>query len=118
MTLPNNKQVEFARKKKFAIVVISPNKKIFIIYIVVFSLDSDIHPSCRAQKASFLAYKPVTIVFPKFSDFVNIFSWESVAKLLEYVKINDQLIDPVDGQQLFYRPIYNKELVELKMIKT
>ena len=38
---PTTRQVELIRKKKFAIVVLDPGNKTFIIHVVAFSTNSD-----------------------------------------------------------------------------
>lgn len=53
----------------------------------------------------------------KYVDFVNVFSKDLAAKLLEYTKINNHAIDLVKYQQPPYRPIYYLELVELETLK-
>ena len=40
-----------------------------------------------------------------------------IFKLLKYTRINNYVIELVNGQQLFYEPIYSIRLVELKTVK-
>lgn len=59
-----------------------------------------------------------TTVKFQYVDFVDVFSPDFIARFLEYIRINDYLIDLVDSQQLCYQSIYNLKLVELETLKT
>lgn len=47
------------------------------------------------------------IVPPEHFDFIDIFSPELVAELLEHIKINNHAIDLIDNKHLPYRSIYS-----------
>lgn len=40
-----------------------------------------------------------------------------ISKFLKYTGMNDPIIELIDGQQLFYMPIYTLELVKLESLK-
>ncbi len=72
--------------------------KAFIIYVATLSVDSDdeVHPSKKAQIAHLKVVKAPSKVPSKYADFANVFSSKLVAKLLEYMRINDHTIELVD----------------------
>lgn len=115
--LPIIKPVELIRRKEFATIAFGLNEEIFIVYVVIFNSDSDIHPFDRAQLASLLTNNAPTTVLSKSANFANIFSLKSAAELLEYIGINDYPINLVDGQQPLYKPIYSLGLIELEALK-
>ena len=53
----------------------------------------------------------------KYSDFSNVFFLDSVAELLEQIRINDYLINLLNNKQPPYSPIYSLRLVELEILK-
>lgn len=40
-----------------------------------------------------------------------------ISKFLKYTGMNDPIIELIDGEQLFYRPIYTLELIKLETLK-
>ena len=58
------------------------------------------------------------IILVKYSEFAEVFSKKSVAKLFKYYDLNKYLINPKPGDQPLYGPIYNLKLIELKILKT
>lgn len=58
------------------------------------------------------------IISAKYSEFLDIFSKKAVAKLSKRLNINKYTINLKPGKQLFYRPIYSLDLIELKTFKT
>ena len=75
-----------------------------------------IHPSRKAQ-ITLLVTKKVKIP-TKYSDFSNVISEEKTLILPEVIELNQHAIELQEGQQLFYRPIYNLGPIELKTLKT
>ena len=59
-----------------------------------------------------------TGITAEYSDFFNVFSSNSAAKLPEHIRINDYLIDLLDNKQPLYSLIYSLGLVELETLKT
>ena len=53
----------------------------------------------------------------KYFDFSNIFSSNSIIKLLEYNGINDYSINLLDIKQLYYGLTYSLELIGLEILK-
>ena len=75
-----------------------------------------IHLSYRAQVALLISEK--TGISTEYSNVSNIFSSDSVAELLEYIRINNHSIDLLDNKQPPYGLIYSLEPMELKILKT
>lgn len=57
------------------------------------------------------------IVSTKYSDFANVFFFDSAAKLPKHFGINNHLIDLKKGKKPPYMPIYSLEPVDLKTLK-
>lgn len=93
------------------------NHEAFVVYVVFINRESDIHLSCRAWIA-FLKVDDFRIpILSKYTNFANIFFKNLVAKLLEYIKINNHAINLIDGHYSLYGPIYSLKLTELKILK-
>lgn len=93
------------KKKEFITIVIDPNNETFIVIVVFyfsFNKDIDVNYFCRAQIASLIVYKVLTIVLSKFTNFANIIFPDFVAKLYKYTKINNYLIYLVKDKQSLY----------------
>lgn len=105
-------------RKKFIAAVLNPNEEIFVVYVAAPSLDLEIYLIHRAQLAVFFAGNAHIVIFFKYADFADVFTSEFVVKLLKYIRINNYLIDLVNGQQLFYKLIWNLEPVQLEILKT
>lgn len=54
----------------------------------------------------------------KYSDYINIISFNIVIELPENTGINKYVIELIDGNQPPYRPIYTLSPVELERLKT
>ena len=93
------KRVKLIKKKKFAIVALNSEYKIFIVYIATFSLNlgDKMHPLIKAQIAYLKVDKAFTKVSRKYTDFVDVFSRKLVAKLLKYMSIYNCIIKLVDN---------------------
>lgn len=74
--------------------------------------------SCKAQIASLITNKVPVKVFEKYEEYIDVFSKEVAADLLEYIRINDPPIDLKKDKQLFYKLIYRLGLVKLETLKT
>lgn len=71
------------------------------------------------SRLKFYYIDKVFIIIPvKYSDSSNIFLIKKIIEFLKYIKINNNVIKLEKSKQLFFRFIYNLELVELKMLKT
>ena len=75
------------------------------------------HPSKRAQIASWKVDKAVTEVPSKYNDFADIFSSKLAAELLEH-GISNHVIKLVVDQKPPYGPIYSLSPVKLETLKT
>lgn len=86
------RQVELIKKEEFASIVFDLEDKTFIIYVaflVSLNLDIEIHFFGHAQIVLLKANKVFIVVPSKYIDLINIFSPNFVAKLPEYIKINN-----------------------------
>lgn len=83
--LPTTKRVEFINKKKFPIVVLDENVKIFVVLITTLSttltLVLQVYFFCQAQVGLLLANKTLIKVLSKYLDYINIFSFNLVIEL-------------------------------------
>ena len=59
-----------------------------------------------------------TEILAKYFDFSNIVSSDSAAKLSEYTRINDHLINLLNDKQPFYSLIYSLGMMELEILKS
>ena len=62
--------------------------------------------------------KVFTLILIKYSDFADFFFLELASEFPKHTRINDHIIKLIDKQQLFYKPIYSLEPVELETLKT
>lgn len=56
------KKVELVNYEKFAIAALDPKKKAVVIYIVLLEVQNIVHPSYRAQIASFITNEAPSII--------------------------------------------------------
>ena len=118
------RRVKIVNKKEFAAAAFDLEHETYIIYIgsvgSVISPSSsilDVYPFYRSQIAGLIAKKAPTKVPAKYLDFVTIFSPDLASELPKHIEINDHAIKLVDGQQLFYKPIYSLRLIKLETLK-
>lgn len=57
-------------------------------------------------------------ILSKYIHWVEIFSNDLVAKIPEYIKNKNHVVNLIKDQYLFYKPIYHLKSVELKTLKT
>lgn len=60
----------------------------------------------------------VVSVSKKYTNFINVFFKKSAVILLNYLNINNYVINLESSKQLLYRLIYSLSSVELKTLKT
>lgn len=82
------------------------------------SLKMFIHLSYKAQLALLIANNAHIAVLSKCFNYANMILSESTIELPEHTKINDHLLDLIEGQQPSYGLIYSLKLVELETLKT
>ena len=92
------------------------NSKTFVVYVAFLNLTLEFYLDRTAQIASLLA-KDVKIS-DKYSDFANLFSKEKTLILPKCTKLNKYAIDPEDGKQPSYGPVYSLDPVESETLKT
>lgn len=111
-------QVKLVRKKHLIATALDPDNKIFKIYIVFIANLDLIQPYFRAQIPPLKANETLITILFKYTDFVDHFSPDLVAKLSKHTKINDHIIEFIDGKQLFYSQIYSLGSIRLETLKT
>lgn len=85
--------MKLIKKRQFVATALSPNKKIILVHIAIFSSDPDINLFYKAQLASLFAVNTLTVIFFQYANFANIFSSKSTVKLSEYTEMNNYRID-------------------------
>lgn len=104
--------------KEFAALTIDSKHEIFIIYVAFLgSILLNVYFFYKTQKTGLIAQKTPTKVFAKYIDFADTFFPDLTFQLLKHTRINNHIIKLVNGQQLFYGLIYNREPIELKILK-
>ena len=76
-----------------------------------------IHLACKSQIALLKTDKILVTIPIKYSNFTYVYSKKSVVELSEHTEINTNAIDPKEGKQAPYRPIYSLGPVELETLK-
>lgn len=89
--------MELGRKIAFAAIALNPKDKTFVVHIASF-ISFDILSFQKIQLALLKANKSSSIIFLKYSEFVDISSLKLIAKLSKYIKINNHIIDLIDGK--------------------
>lgn len=89
--------------------------KIFVLYITVFSIGSNIHLFWKNQ-IILLDVEKVTIFF-KYANYTNIFLLVLVAELNKHTSIKTHFFDLINNKQLLYSLIYSVGLIKLKTLK-
>ena len=103
-----NRRIKLMEKKKFAAIILDPEYKIYVVYVMFFSLTSliaslrstllNIYPSRRSQIFDLIAKEALTKVFNKYVNFADVFSLDLASKLSKYTGINNHTIKLVSGQ--------------------
>lgn len=97
------------------------NKTSFVIYVAILA-NSNLGPEINlfhiAQIASVKTDKISISVFLEYINLSNIFYKKLIAKILEYIKINNYRIQLLESQQVFYGSIYSLSPVKLETWKT
>ena len=111
-------------KKEFAAAALDLESETFVVHVASLSFDTspnfsplDVHPFRRPQIFGLIAERAPTKVPAEYSDFADVFFPDLASELPKYTGINDHAIEPVEGQQPSYGPIYSLELVELETLK-
>ena len=92
------------------------DNKNFIIYEVAL-VELRIILIYFLHKAQFDSLKS-TKILAKYFNLSDIFSSDSVLKLVKHTRNNNHFIDLLEDMQLLYRLIYRLQLAKLKMLKT
>ena len=92
------KRVEIIDKGEFAAVALNADDETFVVHVVALAKPTTIpiHPFYQAQVASLMSKE--TGIPAKYSDFSNVFSSDSLVKLLEHTGINNHPINLLDNK--------------------
>lgn len=92
--LSTPRRVELIGRKEFKVITLNPKHEALIVYIMACIRDSDaeINLSKRAQIVHPKADDDIFKVVGKCADFADVFSSKLVAKLPEYMGINDYAV--------------------------
>lgn len=88
--------------------------EIFVIHIATISINSGYIVYLLSQpKIVYLKVNSSSIkVSNKYTDFADIFLLKLAAKLLKYMRINDDAIELVENCQFFYGLFYNLDPID------
>ena len=115
--LPTTKRVQIIDRKEFVKAALDPNEEVFIIHIAIITSEMAIHLACQAQIALLKAEKALVTIPEEYSDYANVFFRKLATILPEHTEINTHTIDPEEGKQPPYGPIYSLGPVELETLK-
>ena len=117
-TLSMIKRVKIINKWEFAVAALNADDKTFMVHVVALAKWTTmlIYSSYQVQVALLKSEK--NGILTECSNFSNVFSSDSAAKIPEYTRINDHSINLLYNKQPIYYPIYRLRLVELKIMKT
>ena len=111
-------------KKEFKAIVLDSKYETFVIYITLLnfvalpsSSSLNIYLICWPQIAGLIAKKASIKVSAKYINFADVFFPDLASKLFEHIKINNHVIELVNGQQPLYKPIYSLKPVKLEILK-
>ena len=116
--LPTTRRVEIIDKREFAAAALNADDETFVVHVAALAEPTTmpIHPSRQAQVAALTSEE--TGIPAEYSDFSNVFSSDSAAKLPEHTGINNHPINLLDDKQPPYGPIYSLGPVEVETLKT
>ena len=111
-------------KKEFTAAALDLEHEIYVVHVGSVSSDAlpnfsplNVHPSRRPQISGLIARKAPTKVSAKYLNFAEVFSPDFASELFEHTRINDHIIELVEGQQPLYGPIYSLGLMEVETLK-
>lgn len=93
--------VKLVGKKEFATIAFYLDDKIFIVYVAFFISLDPIYHFYNTQIPFLKADKTFSVIPIEHTDFVDIFSLILTTKLLEYIKINNYIINLLDNKYLY-----------------
>ncbi len=117
--LPTTNRVELIDKREFAKVAMDENSETFFVHMSALDVaELLIHPFQEAQIAALQWDKAPTKIPAEYSDSVDVFSLDLAMEQLENTRMNELVIELIDGKQPPYKPIYALSPVELETLKT
>ena len=99
------RRVELVGKKEFTAVALNLEYEIYVIYVESVSSNAlpssslfDVYPFWRPQISDLIAEEAPTKVLAKYSDFADGFSPDLASELSKHIRINNHVIELVNGQ--------------------
>ena len=123
---PTARRVKLIDKNTFTAAALDLKYETYVVYVGSVNsvallssspLELDFHPSRRLQISGLIAKKTPTKIFDEYVDFADVFFSDLTSKLFDHIRINNNAIKLVDGQQLPYGPIYSLEPIKLEILK-
>lgn len=96
----------------------NPEDQSFVVQITSFTIFNKIYPSHRTQITLLKVNESSITVSPEYSNFKSVFFPELTTELPKHIRINNHIINLVDGKKLSNRPYYSLGLIELETLKT
>lgn len=99
--------------KEFATAALDSEDEILILHIASFGIFNAVYPLCKTMIIDITS----TTIFPKYSNFADVFFLNLVAELSEYTEINIHAINLINSKEPLYGPIYSLRPVKLEIWK-
>lgn len=112
MTFVITRYMKLVEKKEFVATAIDLEYQTLVVSIVFLAISNEIKFSCKLQIIILKIDQTSTIISPEYSNFVDVFPTELAIELPEHRKINNHVIDLMDGKKPLYRPIYSLEPIK------
>lgn len=113
--LPITCWMEVIDWKKYATTTLDKNKEAFVVHVTFFFSFNDYH---KVQLVLLFTNDVFITMLSEYFKFADVFFAKCAIEFLKFTGINDYTIDLIENQQLFYKPVYNLEPIELEMQKT
>ena len=108
--------VEIITKKKFTIAALDADSKTFMMHIAAPTKSTIM--SIYLSRKALVALLANMEIPAKYSNFLDIFSLDSMVDCPKYIEMNNHFINLLKNKQLPHSLIYSMESVELKILKT
>lgn len=116
--LLTTQKVELIGKKEFAATALDPDDEVFVVHVVfITSLNSAMHLFYQAPIALLKINMASTTILSQYPDFADIYSPNLIAEFLEHTRINNYIIEFINGKKSPYRLIYSLGPIELETLK-
>lgn len=111
-------KVELVRKQEFTTAALVLDNKAFVVHVAfIASSNPVIQPSHQVQIAFMKADDTLTAIPSKYADFMVIFFSDPIVEHLEYIKINNYIIELIYSKQSSFKVIYSLGSMEWEILK-